>query len=211
MTEATQLRDRQFTGQTLTWGHPDVVSYVGRSTFDACDITITCPARGIILLDCVFRDCTIRVKRLANFLFVHERFERCRFIGNYPGCEFGYRDADNASATRGYARDCDFSQATLDLAAFNSGVDLARTRLPPWPHFLVDSLATLATVNEFADDPEWAGLASLPTRPLTVGIVVVYRNGGKRGFACPAPDARQILLRYPQIRVDSPQSTTGGG
>jgi len=45
-------------------------------------------------------------------------------------------------------------------------------------------------------------MARLPHFPLTRGIVIIYRTGGRHGFLRPEHEARQILSRYPDFRID---------
>jgi hypothetical protein len=79
--------------------------------------------------------------------------------------------------------------------------DLTTLRLPPWPHFLVQSQAAFAAVTEFADDPEWTGLGSVPWPPEMTGLVVFYRAGGRRGFQMPPEEARVVLQRYGDFTI----------
>lgn len=109
-------------GQRLIWGHPTLWTFISESSFTDCDITIACSARAIGIKDCVFRGCTIRTKRpLTNFQFFDVVFDECRFIGRYPGCEFGFRSPGYEDThARGYVRRCDFARAQLSLVTINS-------------------------------------------------------------------------------------------
>jgi hypothetical protein len=183
--------------QSLTWGDPQRVTSINGRRFLGCDITITCPARGMIILNCEFLDCTIRVRRqFVDYQFFNAGFERCRFIGSFPGCEFGYRaSARPTGRMRGYVRDCDFSQAKLDLVGFNEA-DVATIGLPPWPHFLIKSRQAFADVVELRDDPEWILLAETFWPPERTGLVLRYESGGRTGINLPDNEARRVLGRY---------------
>jgi len=146
MEQNPDFSGRNIVGESLTWGHSQLATFVTGSRFQSCDITIACGASGIIGHDNEFIDCTIRVKRFANFQFFYDEFEGCRFIGKFPGCEFGFRDGFPVGKRHGCLRNCDFTQAVLDLVGFNDGADLPTLRLPPWPHFLVPSYSAMAMV-----------------------------------------------------------------
>lgn len=196
---------KRVSDQFLTWGDPQLVTSIRRRRFERCEITITCPARGIIICKCVLNDCTIKVRRpFSDYQFFHVGFDGCRFVGKFPGCEFGYRRSANPGrGMQGYVRNCDFSQATLDLVRFN-GTDVSGLRLPPWPHFLARSPAAFAEVAEFAEDPEWSLHGQTPWPPETTGLVVLYRSGGPRGFKLPPEQALPALQRYPSFAVTVP-------
>jgi hypothetical protein len=199
------ITDQSLTGATLEWGHPELTTSVHHSQFTNCDITINCAARGILISDSVFENCSIRVTKLfKDYQFFRVGFECCHFIGNYSGCEFGFRNAlAPRRAMHGYVRNCDFFKASLDLVAFN-GADFAGLHLPPWPHFLVKSPIALASVKKLADDPEWRILAGLKWAPEATGLVVLYRHGGRRGFSLPPAEALEILSQHADIQVSSP-------
>jgi hypothetical protein len=198
--------DQDFTGVSLIWGDPTLTTFVKRSRFHSCDVTITCSARGIIISDCIFSDCTIRVKRsFANYQFFRVGFDGCRFVGKFPGCEFGFREAFNDGSVIGFVRHCDFTAATLDLVGLN-GTELSTVRMPPWPHFVAKSEAAFATISEFASDPQWSALAKLKWPAETTAVVVTYRTKAPRGFAIPEAEARAILERAPGFVVISPNA-----
>jgi hypothetical protein len=147
-------------GETLTLGDPDLVTYLVKSTFEGCDISINCPTRGIHIDTCIFRDCTIRAnKPQSDHQFFTSTFERCKFIGKFPGCEFGFR-IDLHGKTRGTVADCDFREAILDLVSFNN-CDMQSMKLPGWPHFtILNPVETAARIPNPLNCPELALVVS---------------------------------------------------
>jgi hypothetical protein len=190
-------------GQQLTWGHPSLWVLVEDSCFTDCDITITCPTRGIGIKTSTFRGCTVRVKKpLTNFQFFDVTFEGCTFLGKYPGCEFGHREPGAyPPGVKGYVADCDFSRAVLDLVTLNSS-NLASLRLPPWPHFTIVSPDAFSEATVFTANPWWRALASLEWPDERAGLVLRYEQGGKRGFDLSDSDALQALEGCRSIRID---------
>ena len=157
--------------ETLVLGDPSLVTYLIKSTFERCEITITCPARGLIIDRCVFRDCAIHAKKpQRDHQFFTSTFERCRFTGRFSGCEFGFR-IDLYGKTKGTIRDCDLREAELDFVTF-SNCDLASLALPRWPHFmLVDPGTTAGHLPNPRNCPELEALKAVASRhtPITKG------------------------------------------
>ena len=86
--------------------------------------------------ECVFRDCVIHATTAqGNLDFDTTIFERCKFTGEFPGCDFGARSTPNGK-TRGTIKDCDLREAILDIVGF-SNCDLSTLKLPRWPHFTI--------------------------------------------------------------------------
>jgi hypothetical protein len=189
-------------GQKLVWGHPSLWTFIADSSFTDCDITIACSARGIGLKDCLFRNCSILAQRpLSNAQWFDIAFEDCRFIGKYPGCEFGYRAPGyQADGQQGYVRGCDFSRAELSFVTINSS-DVSTIALPPWPHFAVLRSAAFSEIPAFQSDSEWQLLAGLPWPEERKALVHRYVHGGKRGFSLPLEQAREVLTATRSIRV----------
>lgn len=203
-----KVTNQHTSGESVEWGHPQLTTFVSGSKFVDCDVRINCSAGGIIISDSVFRNCTFTVKRrFSDHQFFQAGFEDCRFVGKYPGCEFGFRQLVFARQSlfsrppmQGYVRNCDFTQAELDMASFNA-TDLAGIRLPQWPHFLVRSASAFAKVPEFADDAQWNLLAKMKWPPEMTGLVVRYRCNREQGFGMPAGEALSVLRRYPDFMI----------
>ncbi|MFT3878540.1 MAG: hypothetical protein QM703_02635 [Gemmatales bacterium] len=197
------ISDQQIGDASLEWGHPNLSTIISNSSFERCEININCSARGIIFSECIFQECTIKVKRpFTSYQFYKVGFEGCSFIGRYPGCEFGYR---SLPATRrekrkmkGFIRRCDFRQAMLDLVAFNT-TDLDSLLLPPWPHFVVKSEAAFSMVKEFANDAKWMNYTRIGWPTDMSSIVMIYHSGGNRGFRMAMEDALGVLQQYPDV------------
>lgn len=190
-------------GQRLIWGHPTLWAFISESSFTDCDITIACSARAIGIKDCVFRGCTIRTKRpLTNFQFFDVVFDECRFIGRYPGCEFGFRSPGYEDThARGYVRRCDFARAQLSLVTINSS-EVATLTLPPWPHFALLGSSAFSEVPALATDSQWQLLASLPWPAERTALVHRYVHGGRHGFSLPEQDALAALAGSRSIRIE---------
>jgi hypothetical protein len=200
MGEQPRVEDRSVTGEEIVWGHPQLVTYVVRSVFSRCKITITCSAAGINFINCQFHHCTILVKkRFSNYQFFDVSFDACSFVGQFPGCELGFRDIMPVEF-RGYVQACDFSAAKLDLVTINNS-DVRSLRLPPWPHFAVLSSSVYKRQADLTGDPEWALFAGMERDPHTAAVVHIYRCGGKHGFGVPADQALAILANDPDIVI----------
>jgi hypothetical protein len=159
-------------GETLAFGDRTRVTTLAKSTFEHCDISLNCPARGLIIDRCIFRDCMIRAKKpQSDHQFFTSTFERCKFTGEFPGCEFGFR-IDLHGNTRGTISDCDFQEAILDLVSFNN-CDLNSLTLPRWPHFTIaDPGTTSARIPNPLKCEELEALKATFQRhaPITKGV-----------------------------------------
>lgn len=160
--------------QAVSVGHATVTTFLMRSTFERCEILLACPASGIIVERCLFRDCTIVAKKAQHdHQFFTSTFEGCKFVGDFSGCEFGFRVA-LYGRTRGTIADCDLREATLHYASF-SNCDLASLWLPTWPHFtLLNPAETARRLPEDTKCPELAALrvVALGSPPITKGLTV---------------------------------------
>ena len=200
MDDPLRLENVVVEGATLVWGDPYEVTFIGKSSFRDCAITVTCAARGMVLMDTAFLNCVVTVKKpFANHQFFDITFEGCTFHGRFPGCEFGYRPLYE-SQLRGYVKHCDFSDTTLDAVAINSS-DPSTLRFPAWPHFVVVSPAIFPEVSVLTQDPTWRILRDLPWSPETTAVVLRYRTTGKNAFSVPAALALSELRRHPQVQV----------
>lgn len=129
------VRNQTLRGEKLAYGDAPLTRLV-KSTFENCDISLSCPLNGLEVEECVFRDCVIHATATqGNLDFDTSTFERCKFTGEFPGCDFGARSTPNGK-TRGTIKDCDFRKATLDIVGF-SNCDLSTLKLPRWPHFTI--------------------------------------------------------------------------
>lgn len=193
------LKNSEIVGEPLTWGHPSEVTYVQDVKLIECEITLTCPGRGIIINDVEFHQCSVQAKRVfSNHQFFHASFFNCRFVGKFPGCEFGYRELFKSKSIKGEVIDCNFKAAELDMAAFN-GVDMQRIELPRWPYFAILSPKAFTEIHEMADDPEWSLEAKLPWDSERTALVQLYRNTGRYAFNTPIEKARDIFRSYPNL------------
>jgi hypothetical protein len=200
--EAERYNGRVVTGASITLGHRSQSTLVSECTFQDCDITITCPAAGLILVDSTFRRCAIRVKkRFNNHQFFDTVFDGCQFFGRFSGCEFGFRDI-RLSPRRGSITDCSFMNAELDFVSFND-TDMARVLLPPWPHFAILGPDAFANVPLFREEPTWKLLQRLGWRREQSALIFVYRVGGSYGYALSPDTAREALQSASGIRVDA--------
>lgn len=161
-------------GEILSVGHPNLVTYLVKSTFEGCDISLTCPARGLIIDRCLFRNCTIRAKKpQADHQLFTSTFERCKFLGKFPGCEFGFR-IDLHGKTRGTIADCDFRESTLDAVTFNN-CDVQSLLLPHWPHFtLLDPAAVAVRIPNPLGCPELDALRAVALERSSITRAVTY-------------------------------------
>jgi hypothetical protein len=166
------IKRKTVLGETLSVDHPNLVTFLIKSTFEGCDISLNCPARGLIIDRCAFRDCIIRAKKpQANHQLFTSTFERCRFLGKFPGCEFGFR-IDLHGKTKGTIADCDFREAILDGVTFNN-CEIQSISLPRWPHFtLLDPAVVAARIPNPLGCPELEALRSVALRrdPITRSV-----------------------------------------
>ncbi len=166
------FRRKTVRDQVLELGDPNLVTFLIKSTFERCQISLDCPARGLIVDRCVFRECAIHArKQQCDQQWFTSTFERCRFTGRYPGCEFGFR-IDLHGKTRGTVSHCDFREAVLDCVTFNN-CELDSLALPRWPHFtLVDPAAVADRIPNPLDCPELGALKAVAAEraPITRGI-----------------------------------------
>ena len=200
MSDQPRLDNRTVTGGMLRWGHPQLSTIINSCSFRDCFILLDCPAQGLILLESTFSRCTIKAaKRFRNHQFFDVTFEGCTFIGDFEGCEFGYRPLQESSL-RGYVRGCDFSQAKLDAVSINSS-DPETLRFPSWPYFVVLSPSVYREVPALDADPEWRLWGEVPWMPETAAVVHHYRTRGKNSFTVPESEALAALRGHNAVRI----------
>jgi hypothetical protein len=110
-------------------------------------------------------------KPQSDHQFFTTTFERCKFKGEFPGCEFGFR-IDLHGKTRGTISGCDFREAILDLVSFNN-CDLKSLSLPLWPHFTIaDPGTTFERIQNPLKCEELESIRDTARRqaPITKGI-----------------------------------------
>lgn len=160
-------------GETIAIGDPEKVTTIAKINFQECNISINCLASGLLVDRCKFQDCFIGAKKAqSDHQFFTSTFERCKFTGEFWGCEFGFR-TDLQGKTRGTIADCDFTEATLDLVSFNN-CDLSTLKLPRWPHFTIaDPSTTASRIPNPLECREIEILRDtcLPHKPITKGII----------------------------------------
>lgn len=172
------FRRKTVRNEAVLVGDRDIVTELFKSTFENCELTIVCPARGLTVIQCIFRSCIIRAKKpQVDHQFFTSTFEGCRFIGKFPGCEFGFR-IDLHGKQRGTIANCDFTAAELDLVSFNN-CDLNTMKLPLWPHFTIAEPAT--TAGRIPNPRSCEGLQAL------IGTARAMTEITK-GITCYAPD-----------------------
>ena len=159
-------------GETIALGDPKNVTVLNRINFQHCTVSINCSAQGLVIKDCTFEDCLIGAKKAqSDQQFFTSTFERCKFVGEFWGCEFGFRNNLHGK-TRGTILDCDFAQAMLDWVSFNN-CDLNTLKLPRWPHFTVTTPGTTAKRipnPRGCDEIETLRSTCLDQAPITKGI-----------------------------------------
>ena len=159
-------------GEKLAYGDAPLTRLL-KSSFENCDISLSCPINGLEADECLFRDCVIHATTdQANLDFDTSIFERCKFTGEFPGCDFGARSTPNGK-TRGTIKDCDLREAILDIVGF-SNCDLSTLKLPHWPHFTItDTTATCTLIPNPLNCPEIDIIreVGMDMTPLTKGII----------------------------------------
>ncbi|WP_431257833.1 hypothetical protein ACQ86G_25045 [Roseateles chitinivorans] len=126
-----EIRGGRFEGRSLVVGGGEVFDRIdGGAEFQDCELKIVPTPRQRMNFEAQFSDCDVRAtKPLSDGRFDDTRFERCRFKGQYKGCEFGPK----FSGSKGSVRDCDFSEARLILSQFfDCSID--SQTWPDWPH-----------------------------------------------------------------------------
>jgi hypothetical protein len=137
------LLSKTIRGETVAIGDPQKATVLAKLVFLECNISINCSAPGLVVDQCIFQDCTIGAKKAqSDHQFFTSTFERCKFTGEFFGCEFGFRN-DVHGRIRGAIVDCDLTEATLDLVSFNN-CQLDTLKLPRWPHFTITDPHTTA-------------------------------------------------------------------
>ena len=161
-----------FAAKKLAYGEAPLTRLL-KSTFENCDISLSCPLNGLEVEGCVFRDCSIHATTTqGNLDFDTTIFERCKFTGEFPGCDFGARSTPNGK-TRGTIKACDFRKATLDIVGF-SNCDLSTLKLPRWPHFTITNpTATCPLIPNPVNCPEIEIIREVGNdlTPFTKGVI----------------------------------------
>ena len=166
------VRQQTIRGEKLAYGDAPLTRLLN-SRFDNCNISFSCPLNGLEVEECVFRDCAIHATTpQGNLDFDTTIFERCKFTGEFPGCDFGARSTPNGK-TRGTIRDCDLRHAILDIVGF-SNCDLSTLKLPRWPHFTITNpTATCPLIPNPLNCPEIEIIreTGMDLTPLTKGVI----------------------------------------
>lgn len=159
-------------GETIAIGDSNRVTVLDKFDFQSCTISINCSARELVVNNCTFQDCLIGAKKAqADHQFFTSTFERCKFVGDFWGCEFGFRNALHGK-TRGTIADSDLSEARLDLVSFNN-CDVGTLKLPHWPHFtILDPSATAKLIPnpKTCGDLDTLKATCLAQKPITKAI-----------------------------------------
>jgi len=166
-----ELSGQTLRGEKLAYGAAPLTRLL-KSSFENCEISLSCPINGLEVEECLFRDCVIHATTTqANLDFDTSIFERCKFTGEFPGCDFGARSTPNGK-TRGTIKDCDLREAILDIVGF-SNCDLSTLKLPRWPHFTITNpTATCPLIPNPLNCPEIDIIreVGMDMTPLTKGI-----------------------------------------
>lgn len=122
-------------GETIELGRGDSPDLIcDRAFMHNCVIYMFSTEFSIV--DANFLNCQLEVRtNLSNMQFLEAVFERCTFKGAFARCTFGHRRGQSKTPNA-YYRDCDFSNATLDMCSFFEG-DLGSTVWPTGPSFIV--------------------------------------------------------------------------
>ena len=104
-------------------------------TFENCRLIFRCAHTSLIITRTKFINCRIEIRRkLVNFQSLRAWLQGCTFRGTLRSNDFGHWPPTFADMAG--IRDCDFSEATLDLCRF---VDcpIETITLPRWPCFTI--------------------------------------------------------------------------
>ena len=134
MYQNRKLRDQTIDGENLLI---DSVTFLGPSLkLSNCNLTFTTSAGNITIIDSVFLDCFIEVKRkFSNFQdWCNADIQRCIFKGQFSGNDFGrwQGQSSNNIFVAGSIGHCDFSRASMEASRLMS-CDMATIKLPSWP------------------------------------------------------------------------------
>lgn len=113
----------------------EAVCFLGpRLTLRGCTLVLGMAARNLVIPQACFIDCTFIIKKqLTNFRWDTAYLQGCQFKGRFTGNDFGEWPS---SPGQGSIKDCDFSEARLDMTRF-LGCDVTTLRFPRWPCFTI--------------------------------------------------------------------------
>ena len=97
-----------------------------------CEIRIKCSGNAVNFSNSIFENCLIKTTReLNNVHFGDNSFISCTFKGKYSGCRFGETKI---------VRDCDFSDAKMDLCDFFEKTEIETLKFPLFPFIVISDI-----------------------------------------------------------------------